>query len=91
MGAWQRDKTREVGKNQIMHSLEDPIKVSGCQSVLSREAMGLDMHLSEIALATMWRVNWRKRLNRTLFMLIWGTTPPKIFLYILVVGTYDLC
>ena len=39
MGAWQRDKTREVGKNQIMHSLEGPIKVSGCQSVLSREAM----------------------------------------------------
>ena len=23
-------------------------------------------------------------------MLIWGKTPPKIFLYILVLGTYDL-
>lgn len=29
-------------------------------------------------------------MNRILFMLIWGITPPKIFLYILVLGTYDL-
>lgn len=29
-------------------------------------------------------------MNRILFMLILGITPPKIFLYILVLGTYDL-
>lgn len=39
MAAWQTEETREVGNNQIVHSLEGPMKALGCPSILSKGMM----------------------------------------------------